>query len=667
LAPSSSSIPWKKLAASAGILLAALTAFAGWRYYRHAAQVRWVEQTAAPQIAQLIEHDRMLAAAALYREAERITPESKSLYKLAEGVASHSATFETVPSGADIYIQDYSAAPSDDLSQWRSLGKSPATISSLPKAGYYRVRAVKDGYAPIDLSMDANTPLIRLPLRKATDVPEGAVWIDPAGSQPGFWLDRFEVTNEQFQKFVEAGGYHRPEFWKQPFISKGKELHFDEAMRLFRDQSGRPGPSTWNLAQFPDDTRSLPVTGLSWYEAAAYAEFVGKALPTFDEWHRATQIGYYSHIVPVSNFSGKALAPVGAYRGPVPAGAYDLAGNAKEWIFTATDERRYILGGAWDEPSYNFNALDARDPFSRAANFGFRCVLRPQALPANAFAPVAMPYPKPMKAPVDDRIYNIYVGLHAYTKSPLDSRLEHTDNTPAHWRSETVSFRAAYSQDRVIAHVFLPKSGKPPFQVVMVMGGVSIMDWKRIEDFGLPYEFLARAGRAVVIPAYAGTLERGPSPYVLPVNEERDRAIKWFMDLGRSLDYLETRNDVDTSKLAFYGISSGGSHGARFLALEPRLKTGILVSAGVFPGGPDETNAWNFAPRVHSPVLMLGGRYDFVQSEASQKLLFHALGTKEPDKRFVQFEGGHINLVTRPDLLGEILNWLDHYLGPTSN
>jgi eukaryotic-like serine/threonine-protein kinase len=608
----------------------------------------------------------MLAAAALYAEAEQIAPQSKSLYKLAEGVASHPATFETEPPGADVYIQDYSAAPGDDLSQWRSLGKSPVTIAGLPKSGYYRLRLIKEGYAPIDLATDASAP-VRLPLHKTQDVPEGTAWVDAAGPQPGFWLDRFEVTNQQFQKFVEAGGYSKPEFWKQPFLADGKRLSFDQAMALFRDGSGRPGPSTWKLGHFPDDAGPLPVTGVSWYEAAAYAEFVKKALPTLGEWNRATQIGYYSHIIPVSNFSGKALARPGTYRGPVPAGAYDLAGNAKEWVFTAADERRYILGGAWDEPAYSFTAPDARDPFAREANFGFRCVLRSQTPQADAFAPVAMPNARPAKNPVDDRTYNIYAGLHAYTRSPLDSRLERTDDTPAYWRRETVSFRAAYGQDRVIAHLFLPKSGKPPFQVVMVMGGVSIMDWKRIEDYGLPYEFLVRAGRAVVIPAYAGTLERGPSPYFPPANDDRDRAIKWSMDLSRSLDFLESRLDVDMGKVAFYGISLGASQGPRFVALEPRLKAAVLVSAGLFSAGPDETNPWNFAPRVHSPVLMLGGRYDFIASEANQRLLFRALGTKEPDKKYIQFEGGHINLVTRPDLLGEILNWLDRYFGPVAN
>jgi hypothetical protein len=62
---------------------------------------------------------------------------------------------------------------------------------------------------------------------------------------------------------------------------------------------------------------------------------------------------------------------------------------------------------------------------------------------------------------------------------------------------------------------------------------------------------------------------------------------------------------------------------------------------------------------------MVNGRYDFLfPVETSQNLLFQALGTKEPDKKHILYDGGHGNLVTRPDLIGEILSWLDRYLGP---
>ena len=57
------------------------------------------------------------------------------------------------------------------------------------------------------------------------------------------------------------------------------------------------------------------------------------------------------------------------------------------------------------------------------------------------------------------------------------------------------------------------------------MGGSTIMDaLKRIEEFDYPYEFIIRSGRAVVIPAFFGTLERGPTAFILPPSQQRDRA-----------------------------------------------------------------------------------------------------------------------------------------------
>ena len=84
-----------------------------------------------------------------------------------------------------------------------------------------------------------------------------------------------------------------------------------------------------------------------------------------------------------------------------------------------------------------------------------------------------------------------------------------------------------------------------------------------------------------MIPAYSGSLERGPSPAFLPPSQTRDRALKWSMDLGRSIDYLETRPDIDTSKLAFYGVSLGAAEGARLVAVDPRFKTAVLASGGL--------------------------------------------------------------------------------------
>ena len=59
-------------------------------------------------------------------------------------------------------------------------------------------------------------------------------------------------------------------------------------------------------------------------------------------------------------------------------------------------------------------------------------------------------------------------------------------------------------------------------------------------------------------------------------NAERELAIAWSRDLGRAIDYLETRPDIDRARLAFYGVSAGGDAGVILTALEPRLKTSVL-------------------------------------------------------------------------------------------
>ena len=141
----------------------------------------------------------------------------------------------------------------------------------------------------------------------------------------------------------------------------------------------------------------------------------------------------------------------------------------------------------------------------------------------------------------------------------------------------------------------------------------------------------------------------------------------WSKDLGRSIDYLETRPDIDTQKLAFFGISFGAAAAPRLVAVETRFKTAILISGGSWEKVPPAVDPWNFAPRFKVPVLMLSGRDDFsFPLEASQLPLLRQLGTPEKDKKHVLFDGGHASPLTRLDMVKEALDWLDRYLGPVN-
>ena len=93
-------------------------------------------------------------------------------------------------------------------------------------------------------------------------------------------MDRYEVTNRQYKIFVDSGGYKNIEFWNHEFIRQGQEVGWKEAMTYFVDRTNRPGPANWEISDYPEGEGDHPVSGLSWYEAAAYAKFIGKDLPT---------------------------------------------------------------------------------------------------------------------------------------------------------------------------------------------------------------------------------------------------------------------------------------------------------------------------------------------------------------------------------------------------
>ena len=140
----------------------------------------------------------------------------------------------------------------------------------------------------------------------------------------------------------------------------------------------------------------------------------------------------------------------------------------------------------------------------------------------------------------------------------------------------------------------------------------------------------------------------------------------WSKDLGRSIDYLESRPEFN-DKLAFYGFSWGAQMGAILPAFEDRLRTVVLVGGGFkHQESLPEADQATFAPRVKTPALMLNGRHDWIfPVQRSQVPMFELLGTPEEDKRHVVFDSGHS--VPRREGIREILDWLDKYLGPVSS
>ena len=673
------------------ILLALASLVMWWLHY--SSRVAWARNEALPEIAQLTEQERIGDAYALAVQAEQYLPHDPMLARFWPDI-SWSDSIITRPPGASVYRRNYNAPDS----QWEFVGLSPIHKARFPAVDS-SWKFELQGYTPVERATFPAGP-IAITLHEVGKTPTGMVPVEfenegspqsqpitlwgiagfealPAVPVASYWIDKFEVTNAEFKRFMDQGGYETRQYWKHEFRNDRRVLSWADAMKLFVDKTNRPGPATWIQGEYPKGDDDYPVMGVSWFEAEAYAEFVGKSLPTIYHWTAAASPTDSSSLIPASNFGGKGPSPVGAYHGMSWCGAYDMAGNVKEWCSnTATAGKRYIMGGAWDDPIYMFNDADARSPFERSPKFGFRCakyVLTGQEAKA-ADAPITVQLRNyDAERPVADQLFRAYKGLYSYDKTPLNAKVESIQQTED-WTEEKVSFDAAYGGERIIGYLFLPQRVSPPFQVVVHFPGAGAVHMRSSSN-ALPrylpdFDFIIKSGRAVLFPVYKGTFERGggPKPIYWPNTSStyRDNVIFWSKDLSRSIDYLETRSDISINKLGYEGYSWGAAMGALLPAVETRFKALVLIAPGFYlQQRLPEVDQVNFAPRVKTPVLMLNGRFDFIWPPTiSQEPMFRLLGTPTEDKRRVVYDAGHD--IPRTEMIKESLNWLDRYLGPVN-
>ena len=663
------------LAAAAVLLLAA----AGWFWHRWSRE-RWANEAKA-EIARLVDGEEWGPASALLREARPILPEDPTLEKLWLK-ATGKASLETVPPGAEVSIRPYKGDPD----AWQSLGRTPLREVRLPR-GVYVWRLSKEGFAESSWIWGAGLKeTVRL--EPVDSVPAGMVPV-PGEAEirfrvPGlellsdvsldaFLIDRSEVTNEEYAKFVEAGGYRRSELWTEPFVRDGRTVPWDEAVASFLDTTGRPGPATWEYGRFPKGQEKHPVAGVSWYEAAAYAAFSGKSLPTIYHWFWASQAfgqtTFSAFIAPAGNFGGAGARPAASGTAASGFGTTDMAGNVKEWCRNETTAgARFILGGGFGEPTYMFYGQDAQPAWDRRPNYGLRCVKLSAPAPAALAGKVGVSVRDfGSHASVPDEVFEAYRGLYAYDKGDLDARVEET-RTAEGWTLQKVTYRAAYGGERITARLFLPKGSSSPYQAVVFFpadNAIHSDEWSLNDSF--IWEYVTRSGRALLYPSYKGTYERRDglkSDVPEPTAFYRDHVVAWAKDLGRSLDYLETRDDVDRTSLAYLGASTGAHIAPVLLTVEDRFRAAVLFGGGFYHAcSLPEVDTLNFVSRVRVPVLMLNGRHDFFfPADSSQAPMFRLLGTPATDKKHVLYETGH--WPPKAERIRESLAWLDRYLGP---
>ena len=656
--------PARRLAMGMATVVAiAAIGTAGWMWQR-SSRANWARTVAIPQIAQQVQAGDFDSAYRRGREALAILPGDTYLQQLWANTVQD-ASIASDPAGAEVAIKGFASK-----NEWIPIGVTP--LKGKVPFGLLRWRVTKPGYEPLEVSA-ASHELSAVSLvpnasadRRMVFVSRGSVDLDTGSVEvPDYWIDKYEVTNRQFKQFVDAGGYGRRDYWREKFVKDGREIGWEEALEEFHDATGRPGPSTWEIGAYPQGQDDHPVSGVSWYEAAAYAVYARKELPTVFHWYRASgAFSVFSDVLGASNFSGRATTPVGASGAVNLFGTVDMAGNVKEWCANATQAgRRFVLGGSFADAPWQFRDEDAQSPFERRAGFGLRLIEPSAPLDAKMTGPIATVERDPASLkPVSDDVYRVYVRQFDYDRAPLDVIAEGAQDTPE-WRREKVSILTAYGKERLPLYIFVPTSAKPPFQAVVFYPGSNANRTSSSQNLSLQWvDFIVRSGRVLIYPVYQGTYERritGP----LGPGARRDVMIQRGKDLRRAVDYLESRSDIDASKIGYYGTSLGAQLGPEWLAIEPRFKTGVLMSGGFETWNlPPEIEPMNYTPHVTVPVLMVNGREDFDLPYATAQLpMFKMLGSAQ--KKHAVFEGGH--LPAKPqEPIKEVLDWFDRYLGP---
>ena len=702
---SSTSSKFKISKFSVGLIATLLIVVSGiyWLFDRQS-NINWAKNEVLPQVEELVEMSwrDYTEAYNLAKKAEPFIPKNEKLQELIQ-LSSFKIDINTEPEGASIFLKEYQ---NPEL-EWKYLGETPLESYEVPK-GFFRWMISKEGYDTVfavepsfafgefgkldKFSIMAPSKFFRK-MDKTGTIPDRMTRIPGGMTSMGmfsdFFIDRYEVTNKNYKRFVDNGGYVKSEYWKELLKLNNTPISWKDAMSRFTDKTGRPGPATWIAGDYPKGKGDHPVGGISWYEAAAYAKYFDKALPTKNHWGLARgentfittfpQFGGFALFAPFSNFNNEGSVPVGSLPGVTNYGAYDLAGNVREWCWNDTDYGKLLRGGAWNNNTYSYGSLRQAPAFDRDESNGFRCVIYPEidSIPKMAFDPLPEDEFLELKYDlnqVSDEIFEVYRDFYDYDRSSLDHEVLSHEEDEKDWILEKVAFNTAYGAERMQGYLFLPKNASPPFQVVVYVPG-SASFWtsssENIEtyyEFPIFLDFIVKTGRAVFYPIYKGTFERQDPSFSLihggkDSHEFTEGISQVVKDFRRSIDYLESRYDIDASKIAYYGMSWGPMYGPIFAAVEDRIKTNVYVSGGLGPNVRPEAHPVNFLSRVTQPTLMINGRYDSIFAfETRIKTMFDLLGTPDEHKKLVVFDTDHIP--PRNEMIKEILLWLDKYLAP---
>ncbi len=476
-----------------------------------------------------------------------------------------------------------------------------------------------------------------------------------------FSIAENEVSNKDFQEFVNAGGYENPVYWDFPFQVGNKTYDFNSSIKMFTDRYGRPGPSNWAYGQFPTGLDNYPVTGISWFEARAYAKFLNLSLPNVYQWLLASgnpeDLGNVNqYVTRNSNYDSTQLREVTNESGSFN-GLNNIGGNVKEWTSNPNgynQEKFSIMGGAFNESSYTFNNYYSLSPFDRSIGNGFRLsknLTNGQSKLDNDIIPEFKRNFYEIED-VSDEVFDVYKSQFDYNSQPLNSKTSNIESFRDGYTAQRFEMNTTYENDeKLFGFILYSNKFKDKYDPIIIYptaGSIGTNNHNNLlnQTFNR-FKYLIDEGYAIIHPVYHNTYSREKTHNTFWPNDSekyKNTIIKIGQDYKRSLDYIESRNDFNFENLSYFGASWGSTTSNYLLAIDDRIKAAVLLVGGLMmQKSRKEVEAHYYVRRIKTPILHIVGKEDGIFGfEESYKPWKELIGTPKDKLKLIELDNvGH--------------------------
>ena len=418
------------------------------------------------------------------------------------------------------------------------------------------------------------------------------------------------------------------------------------------------------------------MTGISWFEARAFANYSKLSLPNLYQWLYSSGVSSFvvnTDVVNNSNFNSTQTREISNENGSFNY-LNNIAGNVKEWVSNSNglnNEKFSLLGGSYLEYSYTFNNYYSISPLDRSIGNGMRLAKTLSNELSHLDEKIIPEYKRDVTKITDisDEVFGVYRSQFEYKDIPLNSKTINIENFDDGYNAQKFEIKTTYQSDEnLFGYIVYSNKIKDKYDPIIVYPSagaiVSDNDYLMPKELLSGYKYLIDEGYAIIHPIYHNTYSRNKTYNTFTPDESenyKNTIIKIGQDYKRSLDYIESRNDFNFENLSYYGYSWGSTTSNYLLAIDNRIKSAFICAGGLMAQkSKKEIEAHYYIRRIKTPIFHIVGKLDGIFGPETYKPWKKLIGTPKKDLRTIEYdEYGHG--IPKDTIIKYHSNWIKKY------